>query len=417
MPKYLITYGINLFKTYYKLKTIMKKTKPIKVYLDNQDYSKFCTSTDLKIKKIKETLLNYIKDKKIEIFFSDINVMEALPHDSNSLKYGTQRVKCIKELSRKSFPSFVTIFEKNVYFYLKKIDKNYSFNAEKIKLIMGADNWASSYIEEDEIIFSDSLIEWLNDWDALCKKYGKIKTRKLMKPLEINNKIKVFCNEIMNQNPILSKDRKTVMDFLEKRNGNTKRLIHAIKNGISDIDFYCEWVLKDFKNRSCLIKTYRDESIQCTKILKNLYKLKELDDYDQENLLICIENKKIQSKTESLIKIHPNIMEPFLVEKTFCEKEFNQICLNLFIMIEVKYELAKRVSVKEKALNPDNKGRNGDHLDSLQACYAPLVDIFRCDGGAADILKQITKNKKFSTVICGKLEDLIPEIKKKLNEN
>lgn len=385
-------------------------TKPVIVYLDSSDYSVFSddSAKTQEILNIENQLLLLRDEDKIEIRFSQINVIEAAPTKPEDILSSSKRLQTIKKFcgykclasyglaieheieslsKQKSNSNQFNIFDENgVWFHGLEI-KEFSYLAENIKEeISKISDRKKRRIAERKFFNAD----------------GSVKNAKAF----LKDSPELFATEICRKYPILEEDAKLAARSYF-HNGSTAKFVQFLSSSLSNLEILSRWYECSWDEATQLSSYLRGIGGD---LLSSLEQLKDkstelIDNYKLEGLSDSQIKRKMNESFNGLLHSLPvNVMNRLNENHTskLNQKVSWELCPSLLTLTTLSVHLAKLNSLTTR------KAKTSDFGDILHAAYLPYVDIFRADGNTASIIEQA--KLPFKTKVVSKLTDLPNEI-------
>lgn len=364
---------------------------PLKIYLDNQDFSNFLYRKDVETVKIKEYLLDKIKSGQIVIGYSYVNIAEFLTDYNDEYKQDRiNRVSTITELCGKN--AFVFINKVTSKENVLSVEGDWSPDIDVLGYLMkGVNNYINSILRDGKHRSADALKQQIRSsgqlYNSNLSNFSDFPIPESFKKTNIfmsyvcglvpeqhmRRKVKLFLND-------LNIFREIWFEYGEKSNYLHNSLNVISRAYIAVIPVF-EKTLKQVKEQRNKLKSLKDS-------YKHILNQKINDSISEfETTLDNIESLDI-----SILRSHPDF-------KLYLEDIPDNYLISVISYIKGKAKMKTEI-------------KPGDYADLLHSIYLPYVDLWRCDKACFEILKR--GNVPFAERMVKNLSDLPQAIENKL---
>jgi hypothetical protein len=363
---------------------------PIRVYLDSSDFSNIsrpAKKNATSIRNLRSKLLNWVKKGEVEIRYSMAHIMEAVPVDLETAELGRLRLNCIKELCGKK------VFTDPITLVIQELSGGHD-----IPLTSDRGHW-----------FLNMRMLWDEEVDVTPEPPSSRNQRRLQRSTLKKSEAQ-FKNElqsVLDEYPI--KESYAVTMFTKQQAGDS--IAHAMQRSVSDLDFLCEWYIKNWNRSTLYSNALRERGKELSSLLTtsaseikalHLELVKEGVKSSEAQKRLTVYAKELAEKVAQEItdalsedRVSTDLKVSASLESTPSIYVFSKLLAQIF--------LASVVAIKNT-----RKARDSDLGDLVHSMYLPYVDIFRADGATASALHsaQIGAAAKIVT----NLDDLVTEV-------
>ncbi|QQD55349.1 hypothetical protein MHB_0003470 [Pseudomonas fluorescens BBc6R8] len=365
-------------------------TDPIRVYLDSSDFSNISRPTEknaASIQIIRSKLLNWVENGDIEIRYSMAHIMEAVPVDIDTAELGRLRLNCIKELcGSKVFADPITLVTQE---------------------LSGSKN--TPLMNNDGYWFPGAGELWGDEIDVFPEPPKNRQQRRLEKSALKKTAIKSISDfqKLFQEYPI----KKNNAFIIFEKPGSGEAVAKALQNSVNDLDFLCNWYIKNWSRSTEYSKAVRGAGKEFSALLTtSANDIKALhtelmnggthSSEIQKHLMIHakeladnVSQEMIDSLSKGRVSQGPKVIAN--LESTPSLYVFSKLMAQIF--------LSSVVAVKNT-----RKARDSDMGDLIHSMYIPYVDIFRADLATANGLRNAKLSTK--TKIVTSLDELVVEL-------
>lgn len=353
----------------------------ITVYLDSQDFSHFSTKHKdyAKYAELKGQLLQLKKAGKARFVFSDVHIYEAYPRDGKATENGLERIRTVAEFcGRDSLPSFTTLLEHEITLDLckRRGDQPPPLST----------NW-----------FPDI----------------GIRSQPLDRPVRVNRAERRSLNRTLhrkkNKEAVTAEFRQTY-PFLKDTAVFLKYYGHQTE--WEDVVRMIEDSIQDIESFSLFLTSSSDNGLDLPNILRSGYEsyVNALTAVRSEVALRASAASTGEQKSVLTVEINQELdrlvkeLRGSIVPKLMTDlKDYDpnrdvvtvsDTMLSFDALIRYLAELIRRSS----QISTPRKPLGSDLADAFHVTYFPIVDVFRTDAAAADVLGRLYPDRKADVI-------------------
>lgn len=424
-------------------------SRPLQVYLDSSDFSRFGDFLEGKgrpeIGALLTSLEALVASKAIECRFSYIHVVEAAPTTEVALHHARGRARAIERLcGRKALAPFTELPAIDASGILKG-DSLGTFPRDRSRFHGRSDigQWFPSFdstmveIAEMMTALSNDVLGAVKESDPefAANRAMRRKLKKKAKPAKVSKSIREmmpsawpqFEAKIRTQFPLTKESSSTWQRFI-LRKADLSEVSTAIASDLSDLPEIMNWMSPTATGHLREAASWlRSSTYQFSDLIAaSLEKMRELQ---ERNSTIIDESQRRalweQGKVERRRKFEQQLLDSALksIEKDretlqlqgVDPKELYDLVQEkgLDVLPSQRTLVAVWAANFEKNISPFEAKRKAEKVasdvgDIMHACYMPYVDIMRVDGFAYQYMLNAANSAQ--TILVDKLERLVPTI-------
>lgn len=232
--------------------------KPVIVYLDSQDFSRFSPShADYeKLLPVKSELIK-LKHDGLAIFpFSDIHVFENLPKSLEDGSFGLERVGAIVEMcGQDHFSSSIELME----YELKKLASKVRRYGHFRNAVLSPEWFASLDLSSKEMVDYRKLAKAQLKGSALSRNHRRALVREVERSrgsISDHSLVMAGVDDLIGKTPFLESDRSVLVKYLQGKSSQAT-LNLALMRGVRDLISFSQWVVANWENGSVFVSNLR----------------------------------------------------------------------------------------------------------------------------------------------------------------
>lgn len=345
----------------------------ITVYLDSQDFSHFSTKhkDHAKYAQLKNQLLQLKKEDKVRFVFSDVHIYEVFPKNGQANINGLDRIHTVAEFCGKdSLPSFSALLEHEVTVALCKkrgdLPPTLSYN------------WFPAIGIRDQPL-------------DRTERVNRAERRALLR----NKNQQAVMTEFCQKYPFL-KDTSVVLKYLVHQ-AEWEDVVRMVENGIQDIESFSSFLISRPDNGldlSNILRRGYNSYVNAVNAIRREVELRVRSSLtDKQKSMLAVEiNQMLDSSVRDLrVSIVPKLMADLKGYDPIQDVvSVNDSMLCFDTLIRYLAELIRRSSQFSTPRQP----LGSDFADALHVTFFPIVDVFRTDAAASDVLGHLYPNRK-----------------------
>jgi len=406
--------------------------RPISIYLDSSDYSILSEYEKHGAKEIYVYLKEKVASQKVEIRFSGLSILEAAHTNTEAKKYAVKRAQVMEELcGKKCLAWWYSIVQKEAVSCIRHDDlKNGSVafqdNGHWFPTI---DFNANSFTSELELQLRQMLKENVMGRNARRQLKGRIYRDGHLSPeakAVVEASAEHSSNELAKLFPISQRffDERILLRVICKEL-HPSVLREVIEEAYSSPVLFVDWVFDRYDKEKELTKWLREGGF-ITALEKVRVEIDALPDWaHQDANLSSLFDKKLRQKMQDTIAAVRERILLSIYSDVVTQNAYRRISARAWrkAVIEGKtklptldllLEVSREYFCANAALGANRrKLRVSDYGDIMHMAYLPHVDLFRCDGYAANLLKSV--EHPHQSKIVGKLATLVDRVESMLS--
>ncbi|MDI3939343.1 hypothetical protein QK430_04790 [Pseudomonas aeruginosa] len=390
-----------------------RMSRPIQIYLDSSDYSRLSLAeTCPEVMEIKETLLKYARDGRVNFRYSAISVLEAAPVRLEDLDLGCSRIRCIYELCGKhSLIDPESLLRKEINNLIKgasaaveaKSNKGYwtpSFNnidlisMKEVKEIIRAE-----IRKEIPGLSRNQMRKMISSKSGIVSKLNGDIFSEMSSRYPVNNAVFMVLKRYI----LGSATHKQVVDALKDSFAELDLFAKLYETHWSDVSKPTGWLRVEGRKLREAFDTFQQE-------IKSLYLNAEMHGFDIGFTKGVLKSEREKLEKKFIGNVVDRITASVAGRKISVSPPSWELSPSLLSMISLFIE---KIRIGANNLNIKKLAKNSDFGDVAHALYLPYVDVFRCDAATGELIRRV--NPPLDTSVVSKLDGLIPEIERKLS--
>lgn len=394
---------------------------PIQVYLDCSDFSYLASDGGASCNALRRALSSFVENKKIQIRYSGITLLESAHNHQDHRKYAIARARIMEELCRgKTLPLFTDLHRIERDSINAKINTKRSVYRENDQWLFDPIELAGNLFEQ----FAGGIHEALGvttrqDRRRIRKDLVKngILRKKYQKILQ--SSMSAFSPEILRKYPVLKSYpiESEIQGLLIGRISDERFSMNLSSGLLSPVPF-TEYLYDMYRgtagSQEDIVRSFGASFVDVVKMFRDeVSKLIEIGEtLGKTDKQI---KQKIRSLSEGWLGRRNRVLVDIYVSEISGEPDASEDEIRSMVqgitpgalpgfdlMLHLSWQSACQKALDKRAGLPSSDGG-----DILHANYLPYVDVFRADKRMRPILQSLCVEHRINTKIAESIEDVV----------